>query len=81
MVIELPEKLEAALKFEANAQGMSADTYVREMLERKFAAALAVPRRPLKTGYGSLAMYGPAPSAEEIDENARDMFKNFGEDF
>ncbi len=25
--------------------------------------------------------YGPAPSAEEIDENRRDMFRGFGENF
>jgi hypothetical protein len=28
-----------------------------------------------------LAKYGPAPSAEEIDENRKDMFRGFGEDF
>jgi hypothetical protein len=28
-----------------------------------------------------LAKYGPAPSAEEIDENRRDMFRGFGESF
>jgi hypothetical protein len=28
-----------------------------------------------------LAKYGPAPSAEEIDENRRDMFGGFAEDF
>jgi hypothetical protein len=26
-----------------------------------------------------LAKYGPAPSAEDIDENRRDMFRGFGE--
>ncbi len=34
MMIELPEKLEAALKVQANAHGVSADGYVREVLER-----------------------------------------------
>ena len=28
-----------------------------------------------------LAKYGPAPSAEEIDENRRDMFRGFAQDF
>jgi hypothetical protein len=28
-----------------------------------------------------LAKYGPAPSAEEIDENRRDMVHGFAEDF
>jgi hypothetical protein len=27
-----------------------------------------------------LAQYGPAPSAEEIDENRREMFQNFAKD-
>ena len=43
--------------------------------------AEAAPRKPLKTGRGMFAKYGPAPSAEEIDENRREMFKGFGEEF
>jgi hypothetical protein len=39
------------------------------------------PGQPFETGYGMLAKYGPAPSAEEIDENRRDMFRNFAQDF
>ena len=37
--------------------------------------------KPLKSAYGLLAEYGPAPSAEKIDENRRDMFRGFGENF
>lgn len=40
---------------------------------------LKEPVKPFKTGYGMLAKYGPAPSAEEIDENRKDMFHGFGE--
>lgn len=36
---------------------------------------------PRKSAHGLLAPYGPGPSAEEIDENRRDMFRGFGEDF
>jgi hypothetical protein len=32
-----------------------------------------------ETGYGMWAKYGPAPSAEEIDQNRREMFHIFGE--
>jgi hypothetical protein len=39
------------------------------------------PGQPFETGYGMLAKYGSAPSAEEIDENRRDMFRNFAQDF
>jgi hypothetical protein len=41
----------------------------------------AQPAKPFITGYGMLAKYGQAPSAEEIDENRREMFRGFGEDF
>jgi hypothetical protein len=36
---------------------------------------------PFKTGRGMFAKYGQAPSAEEIDANRADMFRNFGEDY
>lgn len=82
-MIELPEKLEAALKVQANAHGVSTDGYVREVLERELAAALETqsPGIPFKTGRGMFAKYGQAPSAEEIDANRADMFRNFGENF
>jgi hypothetical protein len=35
---------------------------------------------PFETGYGMWAKYGPAPSAEEIDEIRGDMFRNFAKD-
>ena len=83
MMIELPEKLEAALKVQANAHGVSADGYVREVLERDLASSLEAQSSgaPFKTGRGMFAKYGQAPSAEEIDANRADMFRNFGEDF
>jgi hypothetical protein len=34
-----------------------------------------LPRKPLKSARGILAKYGPGPSAEEIDENRRDMLR------
>ena len=82
MMIELPEKLGAMLKVQANAHGVSPDGYVREVLEREFAPSLeAQPAGvPFKTGRGMFKKYGEAPSAEEIDANRADMFRNFGED-
>ncbi|HYA15825.1 MAG TPA: hypothetical protein VEF06_00095 [Bryobacteraceae bacterium] len=41
--------------------------------------APAQPRKPKKSAYGLLAQYGPGPTAEEIDENRREMFSGFGE--
>ena len=83
MMIELPENLEAALKVQANAHGVSADGYVREVLERDLASSLEAQSSdvPFKTGRGMFAKYGQAPSAQEIDANRAAMFRNFGEGF
>ena len=82
MLIEIPENLGAALKAQANAHGVSAEGYAREILERDLAASLEpqLSGAPFKTGRGMFAKYGQAPSAEEIDANRADMFRNFGED-
>ena len=79
MILELPEALETAVKRQANARGVSPAGYVRELLERELEPQR--PPVPLKSCYGILAKYGPAPSAEEIDENRADMFRGFGENF
>ena len=83
MMIELPEELEAALKVQANAHGVSPAGYVRDVLERDLAPSLEPQSSgaPFKTGRGMFAKYGQAPSAEEIDANRADMFQNFGEDY
>jgi plasmid stability protein len=82
MTIELPEELGAALKVRANAHGVSVTSYAREILERDLAASLEERSSdvPFKTGRGMFAKYGAAPSAEEIDANRADMFRNFGDD-
>jgi len=83
MIIELPEELGAALRVQANAHGVSPDGYVREVLKRDLASSLETQSSgvPFKTGRGMFAKYGQAPSAEEIDANRADMFRNFGVDF
>jgi plasmid stability protein len=82
MNLELPEELEAALKVQANAHGVSPADYVCEVLERDLAPSLQAqsPGIAFKTGRGMLAKYGQAPSAEEIDANRAEMFRDFGED-
>lgn len=81
LTIQLPEKLEAALKEQANAHGLSPATYVRDILERELAPSMEEPKGPpFKTGRGLFAKYGPAPSAEEIDANRAEMFRHFAED-
>ena len=83
MIVELPEKLEAALKIQANAHGVSPAGYVCDVLQRDLAPTLKPQSSgiPFKTGRGTFAKYGQAPSAEEIDANRADMFRNFGEAF
>ena len=75
-MIELSDNQVAALKAKAAAQGLTLKAWLGKLAEELPADA---PRKALKTGRGMLAKYGRAPSAEEIDENRKDMFRGFGE--
>jgi hypothetical protein len=81
MTITLPlePQEEARLIAAAHAKGLSTDALVREALDKILAEAPdASPRRePTRSLRGLLSKYGPAPSAEEIDENRAEMFANF----
>ena len=81
--IEIPDALGAVVKAQAQAQGVSPDRFVSRVLENTLAASLEPQGsiKPFETGYGMLAKYGPAPSAQEIDENRREMFSNFAQEF
>ncbi len=83
MTIEISEELERTLEEKALIAGIPAETYAVQLLERDLGQdeTAETKRRGFKTSYGAAAEYGPGPSAEEIDENRREMFKNFGEDF
>jgi hypothetical protein len=80
MTLTLPlEPLEEAkLVAAARARGISLDALVREALGPVFAeAAIQGPgKEPTRSLRGLLAKYGPAPSAEEIDQNRAEMFAN-----
>jgi plasmid stability protein len=76
-VIELPDEQAAALKAKAAAQGLSLEAWFKKLAEEETGTV----GMPLRSAYGLLAQYGPAPSAEEIDENRREMFRGFGENF
>jgi hypothetical protein len=81
--IEINDALAAAVKAKAEAQGVSPDRFVSCVLENTLGVPVETKAQlpPFETGYGMLAKYGPAPSAEEIDENRRDMFRNFAQGF
>jgi hypothetical protein len=69
-VIEIPDD-------QAAAQGLTLKAWLGKLAEEEGWAGL----KPKKSAYGALAKYGPGPSAEEIDENRREMFRGFAELF
>jgi hypothetical protein len=79
VTIELPEEQVAALKAKAAAQGLTLEDWFQKLADQGSEAERT--HKPFKSGYGLLAKYGPAPSAEEIDENRREMFRGFAQDF
>jgi plasmid stability protein len=80
VTIELPDELGAALKAQAQAQGVSLAGFTRHVLEQAVHTTAGQELKPKKSAYGLLAKYGPGPSAEEIDENRREMFRGFAQD-
>jgi hypothetical protein len=77
--IEFSNEQLAALKAKASAQGLTLHDWLQKLAIEE--PEPAQPGKPFKSGYGMLAKYGTAPSAEEIDENRRDMFRGFAKDF
>lgn len=78
LTIELSNEEVAALKAKAAAAGLSLEEWLKKLATQEDQPA---PQKPFISGYGMLAKYGPAPSAEEIDENRREMFRGFAKDF
>ena len=77
--IEVSNEQLAALNAKAAAQGLTLQDWLKKLAGEE--SEPAQPGQPFKSGYGMLAKYGPAPSAEEIDENRREMFRGFARDF
>ena len=77
--IEVSNEQLAALKAKAAAQGLTLQDWLKRLAQEDVEATQS--NQPFKSGYGMLAKYGPAPSAEEIDENRREMFRGFANDF
>jgi hypothetical protein len=85
MTITLPlqPQEEAKLIAIAQAKGLSADALVHSALEKILAETpddVNLRKEPTRSSRGILAKYGPAPSAEEIDQNRAEMFANFARD-
>ncbi len=78
IVLPLEPQKEAQLIALAEEKGLTADTLVREAIDRILAEASPATRQdPTRSLRGLLAKYGPAPSAEEIDQNRAEMLANF----
>ena len=85
MTITLPlhPQEEAKLLAAARAKGVSANALIREAVNRIIAEVpveASIKKEPTRSMRGLLAKYGPAPSAEEIDENRAEMLANFPRD-
>jgi len=80
LTIEIPDALGPTLKAKAQAQGVTAASYASHVLEQALSGQAQQTLKPKKSARGLLAKYGPGPSAEEIDENRREMFRGFAED-
>jgi hypothetical protein len=78
LTIEIPNEQAAELKAKAAAEGLSLEEWLKKLAAQE---AQPGPQKPFISGYGMLAKYGPGPSAEEIDENRREMFRGFAKDF
>ena len=77
--IEVTNEQLAALKAKAVAQGLTLQDWLKKLAQEDVETTQA--GQPFKSGYGMFAKYGPAPSAEEIDENRKEMFRGFAKDF
>jgi len=79
IILPLEPQKEAKLIALAREKGISADALVREVIDRILTEAheAGLKKEPTRSLRGLFAKYGPAPSAEQIDQNRAEMFENF----
>jgi hypothetical protein len=73
LTVEISEDQARALRQKAVEKGLDESSYVRQLLDELLGTQQEC-RRPLNTGYGSLAQYGPGPTLEEFQEIRREMW-------
>lgn len=81
-MIDLAPEQEAAVQAQAQSRGLTVQEWLSQVVRNALTREPhpAVPPKPCKTGWGTLAQYGPAPSQEKIAENRREMFRGFPRD-
>jgi hypothetical protein len=81
MTITLPlhPQDEARLIAVAQAKGLSTDALLSQAVDRILAEAgePGAGKKPTRSLRGLLSKYGPAPTAEDIDQNRAEMLANF----
>jgi hypothetical protein len=79
LTLSLEPQKEAKLIAVAESKGLTADELVSEAIDKILSDATEATshKEPTISLRGLLAKYGTAPSAEEIDQNRVDMFRNF----
>jgi len=79
ITVPLEPQKEAKLIAVAESMGITADQLVSQAIDKIISDAPepATHKEPTISLRGLLAKYGTAPSAEEIDQNRADMFRNF----
>jgi hypothetical protein len=79
LTLSLEPQKEAKLIAVAESKGMTANELVNQAIDKILSDApeANTHKQPTISLRGLLAKYGTAPSAEEIDQNRVDMFRNF----
>ena len=79
ITLPLEPQEEARVIALAQGKGLSMEALVRRALDKLLAETFeqGVQREPSHSLRGRLAKHGPAPSAEEIDQNRAEMCANF----
>jgi hypothetical protein len=75
VTVSLTPEQEARLIADAQAKGLSPEALIQQMIDAAVPPAPA--KRHIRSAKGMLAHLGTAPSLEEIQENRREMFRNF----
>ena len=79
LTIEISDKEAAELKARAAAEGLTPEQWLKKLATQEKETGLS--DKPFTSGYGMLAKYGPGPSADDIDENRREIFRGFAAEY